>query len=175
MATLKNLLISIFCLTVYAGFAQPRDIRADLIKTYRSQIGVHELTGHNDGVAVENYLHYVGLGKGNPYCASYVCWGYGQNHLPNPCSGYCPDLFRKGVIYKKGAKSNQTPLPADVYGIYFPEKGRIAHVGVVEIWGTKTVTGIEANTNVAGSRDGDGVYRKIRLTGQIAAVSRFLK
>lgn len=66
------------------------------------------------------------------------------------------------------------PLLSDVFGLYFPEKGRIAHVGFIETWGAKTVTTVEGNTNEAGSREGDGVYRKIRLTRQIYAVARYI-
>jgi hypothetical protein len=49
------------------------------------------------------------------------------------------------------------------------------NVGFVDNWTSKTVHTVEGNTNQAGSREGDGVYRKIRLTRQIYAVTRFIK
>lgn len=136
---------------------------------------MRELTGNNDGKAVEMYLHYVGLPKGNPWCAAFVCWNLGQNAVKNPRSGYCPDLFNpKQLVWQRNRKNNGTPRQADVFGIYFPEKKRIAHVGYIDHWSDKTVTTVEGNTNQAGSREGDGVYRKIRLTRQIYAVSRYI-
>ena len=47
----------------------------DIAKT---QIGVAEATGHNDGVQVEKYLKSVGLGKGYPWCAAFVNWSLNQ-------------------------------------------------------------------------------------------------
>ena len=40
----------------------------------KSQIGVKEATGHNDGKQVELYLASVNLTKGNPYCAAGQYW-----------------------------------------------------------------------------------------------------
>ncbi|WP_457289316.1 hypothetical protein [Pedobacter sp. UYP24] len=89
--------------------------------------------------------------------------------------------MEQGVtIYKPsspaiGGKGYGTPQAADVFFIYFPEKKRVAHTGFIHIWGAAYVTTVEGNTNEAGSREGDGVYRKIRLTRQIYAAVSFLK
>ena len=134
------------------------------------------MTGNNDGKSVEAYLKYCRLSKGNPWCAAFVCWCLGQNNIQNPRSGFCPNLFsQKTTIWQRNKKDNIIPLPADVFGLYFSEKGRIAHVGFIEKWTKQTVTTVEGNTNQVGSREGDGVYRKIRLTKQIYAVTRFIK
>jgi hypothetical protein len=56
----------------------------------------------------------------------------------------------------------------DVFGLYFPLKGRIAHVGFVQGKKGNFLTTIEANTSpdaVMGSaadRDGQGVYSRRR-------------
>jgi len=162
---------------------------------YRSQIGVRE-KGTNSGPAVEQYLRYVNLPKGNPWCAAFVCWVLGEAGISNPRSGWTPDLFGKGVIWTKEEKSLNlkaksidrhayplrlitnkqpptTPTTGDVFGLFFPEKGRIAHVGFIDQWdGTWLVT-VEGNTNVSGNREGDGVYRKRRLVRSIYKVARF--
>lgn len=65
------------------------------------------------------------------------------------------------------------PRKGDVFGIYFPDKKRIAHVGFVDSWDDKYVITVEGNTNEAGSREGDGVYRKRRLVGSIYQVARW--
>jgi hypothetical protein len=170
-------IISLFlCLLfVCSGFSGD-PVRDQVKRTYESQIGVREKTGNNDGVKVEAYLRYVGLSKGNPWCASFICWAYGQVGIANPKSGYCPDLFRASrVIYKRTVhKPLVTPRPGDVWGLYFPEKGRVAHVGFVDDWGEKYVVTVEGNTNEAGSREGDGVYRKRRLIRSIYVVANYI-
>jgi len=176
MAKNYYLVIGLLFINVLAGAAQPGNTRASVQHTYACQIGVRELTGNNDGKQVEVYLKYVGLQKGNPWCAAFVCWVLGQNNVPNPKNGYCPTLFSKqNDVWKRTSKTNSNPLPGDVFGIYFAEKKRIAHVGFVDAWTNKTVNTVEGNTNKAGSREGDGVYKKIRLTRQIYAVTRFIK
>lgn len=170
------LLIGLLLINVLACAAQPGNTRASVQRTYTGQVGIRELTGNNDGKQVEVYLKYVGLPKGNPWCAAFVCWVLGQNDVANPKSGYCPTLFiGKNQVWKRDAKNNSVPLTGDVFGIYFKEKGRIAHVGFVDTWSNSTVVTVEGNTNDAGSREGDGVYKKIRLTRQIYAVTRFIK
>ncbi len=171
-----HLIVGLLFINVFACAAQPGNTRAGVQHTYTSQIGTRELTGNNDGRQVEMYLKCVGLPKGNPWCAAFVCWVLGQNKVANPKSGYCPTLFiAKNQVWKRDTKNNTIPLSGDVFGIYFKEKGRIAHVGFVDKWTGKTVVTVEGNTNDAGSREGDGVYRKIRLTRQIYAVTRFIK
>jgi hypothetical protein len=150
----------------------------DAIKSFKESVGLFktDISDHNDGKLVETYLKYCNLSKGNPWCAAFVCWCLGQNNIQNPRSGYCPNLFsQKNTIWQRNKKDNQIPLPADVFGLYFYKKGRIAHVGFIKNWTKQTVATVEGNTNQAGSRDGDGVYRKIRLTRQIYAVTRFIK
>ena len=152
------------------------DGRVKVKSVYESQIGVRELTGKNDGKSVESYLSYVKLGKGYAWCAAFVCWTYGQANIANPRSAWSPDIFpAKAVIYDRNKKENQIPEQGDAFGIYFPDKKRIAHVGFIDKWGTTEVITVEGNTNKAGSREGDGVYRKRRLTGQIYKVARFIK
>ncbi len=67
-----------------------------------------------------------------------------------------------------------TPGTGDIFGLYFPEQARIAHVGFIDKWdGTWLIT-VEGNTNVYGSREGDGVYRKRRLVTSINKVARYI-
>lgn len=66
------------------------------------------------------------------------------------------------------------PQKGDVFGIYFNNVKRIAHAGFVDEWGDKYVITVEGNTNEAGSREGDGVYRKRRPISSIYQVARWL-
>jgi len=174
---------------------------------YTSQIGIRE-KGANSGPAVEKYLSYVDLPKGNPWCAAFVCWALGEAGVRNPRSGWSPDLFpvsktiydrvdngklkrvesgewRMENVALQGLNALTTlnsqlstfnsPGTGDVFALYFPEKGRIAHVGFIDQWdGTWLIT-VEGNTNVSGGREGDGVYRKRRLVRSIYKVARYIK
>lgn len=178
--------------------ASPVDDRARIKRIYDSQIGVRE-TRPNAGPQVEKYLRYVGLGHGQPWCAAFVCWVLAEAGLRNPRSGWSPDLFTESkVVWKRTTltgtvnqklanrkyvppaastatrKVAATPAPGDVFGIYFPEKKRIAHCGFVDAWNGSWVTTVEGNTNGSGDRDGDGVYRKRRQVSTIYRVSRYV-
>jgi len=139
---------------------QTTHARKSLISIAQSQIGVKEATGHNDGKVVEEYLSYVGFKKGAPWCAAFVCWVFGQAGFDLPRTAWSPALFPL-------QKQTTEVKPATVFGIYFPSLKRIAHCGFVERLDGHWVITIEGNTNVAGSREGDGVYRKRRLVNTI--------
>jgi hypothetical protein len=131
--------------------------RQRLIHVARQELGVRELTGHNDGLRVEEYLKLVKLKKGNPYCAAFVSWVFAQAGYPMPRTAWSPALF-------PDTRLTQVVLPGDIFGVYFPEYGRIAHVGIVERLDGDYCISLEANTNPGGSNEGDGVYRRRRLT-----------
>jgi len=173
MAKIKIILLNLFLIVCVVGFAGQNRSVSDI---YRSQIGVRELTGHNDGKQVEAYLASCHLSKGNPWCAAFVTWSYKQAGVKTVVSGYAPNWFPKqNVVYSRKLKKNTTPGTCDVFGIWFANKKRIAHVGFIDEWpaGSFAVT-VEGNTNEAGSREGDGVYRKRRLKSQIYKVSRWI-
>jgi len=193
-------------------------IQQKVQQIYTSQIGIRE-KGTNAGVAVEQYLRYVNLAKGDPWCAAFVCWVYGKAGVGNPRTGWTPDLFRGSkVIWASGEprtknqesrppqnatdeprtriqdprlpqhalfaypsslttnnEQPKTPSTGDVFGLYFPEKNRIAHVGFIDQWDGTWMVSVEGNTNVAGGREGDGVYRKRRLVRSVYKVARYIK
>ena len=142
---------------------------------YTAEIGVRELTGKNDGERVEEYLACVGHKKGAAWCAAFVSWCFKKAEIKAVLSAWSPDWFKTNVIYIRGEKESITPSKADVFGIYYQNKGRIAHVGFIDEWGSNSycIT-VEGNTNNAGSREGDGVYRKRRMKSQIYKISRWI-
>lgn len=183
-----TLLIGLALIACYAFAGQPtqRDFPDApgyecVIDTYQSQIGVLELTGNNDGYEVGQYLSSTGLGEGYAWCAAFVNWSLEQCGYHGPKSpAWSPSWFTDHVIYTKGMitfgnEAYQRPGPGDVFGIYFLSKKRIAHVGFIDQWPNKhyTIT-VEGNTNEAGSREGDGVYRKYRIKSQIYKISRWV-
>lgn len=160
----------IITLLFFAIFGQcEAQSRECVVQAYTSQLGVREATGHNDGADVEKYLSTTGLGKGFAWCAAFVNWAHQQCGYSGPraAAAWSPAWFPTSKLVTH-------PQQGDVFGIYFASKKRIAHVGFIDRWeGNKAYT-VEGNTNEAGSREGDGVYRKIRLQSQIYKVARWI-
>ncbi|MCY1527801.1 hypothetical protein D9M68_628840 [compost metagenome] len=175
MAKSKSILITLLLFVCSLSYAQQSDkLRQEIQRTYTNQIGVRELTGRNDGKEVETYLSYVWLKKGQPWCAAFVSWSFGQNGVRSARSGGCVQLMEQGRTIYRAGKAIENPKKADVFFIYFAEKGRVAHTGFIDKWSDEWVDAVEGNTNQAGSREGDGVYRKKRLKRQIYAVTTFI-
>lgn len=168
MAAVK-LLLGIFCFAFTGSIGlsgrnllekAPIDLsaarqREKLVNTARNELGVRELTGNNDGERVEAYLKVVNLKKGQPWCAAFISWIYAEQNYSVPRSGWSPALFPSSRVVR-------SPLPGNLIGIYFPKLKRIAHVGMIEKLEGNWVVSIEGNTDIQGSAEGDGVYRKRR-------------
>ena len=145
-------------------------------KTYTAEIGVRE-TGFNKGKRVEEYLRAANLGPGNAWCAAFITWTFKQVGIKAVISGYSPNWFQSNVVYKRDDNINRhySPEIGDVFGLYFESKKRIAHVGFIDKQEGNYYITVEGNTNEAGSREGDGVYRKRRHIKTIYAISRWIK
>lgn len=138
---------------------------AAVISAARREIGVREHT-ENSSKRIDLYCVYVGI-KQAPWCAAFVSFCYGQAGYVRPKTAWSPALFPSGRLVKEAA-------PGLVMGIYFPSLGRIGHCGIVErLWGDFVYV-IEGNTNVAGSREGDAVMRRIRHKRTISRYSNWL-
>jgi hypothetical protein len=180
MAKNKNIVACLLCILLLSGVAWGESVnycRECVVDHAYTQVGIRELTGNNDGKEVEAFLRYTNLGAGYPWCAAFVASVLHFCGIKNPASAYSPDWFKKNVVYKRdNSRLNDADkvLPSDVFGIYFPSKGRVAHVGLVVKQDGGYIVTIEGNTNDALSRDGDGVYCKRRLKSQIYVVSRWI-
>jgi hypothetical protein len=127
------------------------------------ELAVREATGHNDGPAVEMFLASVGLGKGYSWCMAFVYWCVKQTALK---------LALKNPLKETGGVLDQWESGHGVH-ISEPEQGAIfimdfgggeGHTGIIT--GVFTDQGIihtiEGNTNDDGSREGIGVFRRVR-------------
>lgn len=141
--------------------------------------GVREV-GKNAGPDVEKYQKCVGLSKGSPWCAAFVSWcvmtSKGLDKAPKWCSGSAVSLYQVAGNSKTCVKV--TPADADFKSKVKPgmvwsraqdaaaaaaaRKGAWCqgHTGIVVKVDDIGFHTIEGNTNAAGSREGDGVYRK---------------
>jgi hypothetical protein len=139
-------------------------------------VGVREATGHNDGQMVETYLAAVNFGKGYAWCAAFCSWVYTQNGIANPKNAWVPSWFVSHIIWQRNnGLKNQMPLPGDVFGLYYPEKKLLGHIGFIHRYREDITITVEGNTNNAGSSEGDGVYMKRRPTRQIYIIARYIK
>lgn len=147
--------------------------------TAEANKGVREV-GKNAGPDVEKYLHCLGMSKGSPWCAAFVSWcvmsSRGLAKPPKWCSGSAVSLFQVAGNFKTVVKV--TPADADFKSKIKPgyiwsraqdaaaaaaaRKGAWCqgHTGIVVKVDDIGFHTIEGNTNAAGSREGDGVYRK---------------
>jgi len=138
-----------------------------ILRIAKSQLVVREATGKNDGKEVEAYLGYTGNRKGEPWCASYVSWVYRMAGYVKPKTAWSPALFPL-------SRQTISPIPADIFGIYSPKLKRIAHCGLVLHTRGNWIYTIEGNTNLEGSREGDGVYRKQRHRRSIKSFANWI-
>lgn len=176
-------MIGIYCLWLIimlapAGGSGTAPTLSTLVQIYRAETGVRELCGRNDGKRVEQYLHYVGLRAGNPWCAAFVCWALGKAGIRNPRTGWSPLLMTAGkpVWRRERHIDPQGAAPVrqgDVFGLYISSLKRVAHVGFVDSWQPPWVVTVEGNTNTEGSNEGDGVYRRRWLCKVLYAIVRF--
>jgi hypothetical protein len=185
MRTTKTLLCSICLLFVglAAGYASAVDtspdydqVRASIATTYHSQLYVRETEGPNNSPEIRQYLAVTGVKTPAPYCAAFVAWCFEQHGVVTVRSAWSPDWFPKAkLIYTKGKPFKDKPRQADVFGIYYPELKRIAHVGFIDKWppGDYAIT-FEANTNTNGSRNGNGNYLKRRVKSNLHSISRWV-
>lgn len=137
-----------------------------IIATAKKEIGIREL-GENAGPRVDQYNRYVGVKKA-PWCASFVSWCFGQAGYAQPRTAWSPALFPT-------ARLTKNPMAGMVLGIYFDSLKRIGHCGIVEEVRNDWIFAIEGNTNLKGSREGDGVYRRIRHKRSIHCFANWLK
>lgn len=135
---------------------------ASLLDAARSSIGIRE-TAHNSGPEIDRWLEYVHARPGDPWCAAWVCGMHRQAavalDIPNPCPRTAGALRLWDLTLPECRQ--QFPAPGDVFVLDTGAPGGAGHVGIIEAVSPdgRTLTTIEANTNSAGSREGDCVAR----------------
>lgn len=143
------------------------DLKTRALVIAQTQIGVRE-TSRNSGPEVDGYLFAVGLDPGNPWCAAFVIWAYGQAATELK--------IREQLLPRTGKVTRLWQKASGRYGRRFPSVGDIychatdpkllespGHCGiVVRIHADGSFTGVEGNTNSSGSRAGDCVWQNRR-------------
>lgn len=123
---------------------------AGALNAARSQLGVREATGRNDGLPANRYSN----GRREPWCANFVAWSFRQAGTPLPGNQrslasvqYMEDQMKANGMFHRG-----TPQPGDI--IFFANRGgsdagRGRHVGIVEKVENGRVHTIEGNSSNA--------------------------
>jgi hypothetical protein len=157
-----------------------------VVNTLSSQVGIKELTGRNDGVEIDKYLISSGFkpNSRNPYCAAFLVWGWKQCGLKQFGNAYSPSWFPKNriVVSKQKGWGNVKDSAVFVFGLYYNNLKRIAHVGYIEQVHTTYIITIEANSSQVAAigsaedrdaKDSGGVWRKRRMKKGIYQVSKW--
>lgn len=155
-------------------------IADDVVRVAKTQIGLRE-TSKNQGPGLAKYwtatTYPTGYANREPYCAAFVCWVVREAclnkvipfSLPNSPVAY--DFEKWGAANaSKGVSvltNKSTPKPGDIFTL-----ATASHVGIIKSVDSLTVTTIEGNTDGSGSREGDGVYEKIRRIATIRKLVR---
>lgn len=143
-------------------------------EVYTAEVGVRELTGHNDGKEVTMYLNSVGLGKGYAWCAAFVHYCLIKAGIPNPVTAWSPTAENKSNMVYSNGRFYKEPRAGDVGTLYYSKLKRIGHTFFYDHkQSDKIYASVEGNTNGAGSREGDGVYRKYRSFNATHSISRW--
>ena len=156
-----------------------------LIQTAEAEVGVEEVNGSNCGPRVNEYkaATWLPADKAWPWCAAFICW-------------IVQEAMRKASIHETaGFKRPRTAGAWDFENWSLaqdsttwtrrPHRGdiepgdivifRFSHIGLAVSAPDKNgnVRTIEGNTDTAGSREGGGVFRKVRRLDQIRSRIRF--
>jgi hypothetical protein len=120
------------------------------------------------------YLRTVGLGKGYSWCSAFVKWSLDEAEVPNKINAWSPTAENKKRFIYQSRRFIDEPEPGDVFTIWFPRMKRIGHTGFFDGQQNESIIiTVEGNTNEAGSREGDGVYKKYRSLKTIHSISRW--
>jgi hypothetical protein len=157
----------------------PDYIRTLVVAEARSWIG-HKEIKPNWSPEIERWLKQVGIKFPAAWCAAWLAAMYRAHCVANPENAWCPawstGKWRLQVVYDRSKDNwrDMKLLPGDVCTIYNARLKRDAHVFMVEKESSENVHSIEGNTNITGSREGDGVYARVRHKSQVNKVVRLV-
>lgn len=142
----------ILCFILGFHYSYSQSIRQEVLALAHSYINVKE-TKENRGPEVDKIIRRCGYTPPIPWCSCLVYVIYDSCNLKTPSNpAYSPNWFTSNLT--------DNPLPADVVGIYFSAKGRIAHDGILDTIINKDFIYTSGNTNDYNVNEGDKVMTK---------------
>ena len=148
----------------------------NLLTSAKRWNGVEELTGNNDHPMITIAMNLCGLSgdKGYPWCAACMAEIYDNANIPAPHSARVVNWFKQNVVWKREwGEKLFTIQPGMVGAIYYNRLGRYGHIVLIVREDNNNYYTLEGNTNAAGSREGQGFYKKIRSKQNIAAIADY--
>jgi peptidoglycan hydrolase-like protein with peptidoglycan-binding domain len=140
-----------------------------VIEIASGEVGkMEEPIGSNKGKHVERYQKTVGIPVGSPWCMAFVYWCFNEAcNIHNRMNV----LVKTGSVLEHWNKSEAKKItslqaienpslvkPGHIFII--STGGGTGHTGIVESVHGGFLTTIEGNTNIGGSREGIGVFRR---------------
>ncbi len=171
--------------TVPPNATAPSQLLATVLQLASREVGTMEdPLGSNRGPRVDQYLRAVGLNPADgsfPWCAAFVYFCFQQAaktlDVPNPAikDAGVLDLWNKagsqGIRRIAAVEASTTPSLVQPGCLFVITTGSgNGHTGLVEQIAGVRLTTIEGNTNLGGSREGIGVFRRTGRT--IATINR---
>jgi hypothetical protein len=166
--------IMFFGLVLLHASGAPASTRECVVASASADVGVRELTGRNDGPAVERYQRHVQAPPSSSWCAAFVSYHLSACGVANPRSAWSPAFALAKDRVWTPRKALRDPLPADVFTLYYPHLGRVGHAGLVAGRDGRYIRTLEGNTSGGGSRDGDGVYPRRRELSKVYAITNYI-
>jgi|ERR1019366_202397 hypothetical protein len=153
-----------------------------VIKIAESLLYIREKTGNNDHPMIDKMLDYLGLPHHLSWCLAFCLWCFHSafNPMPYPKIARCSTFLER--VESQPWKYEVFSSEDVAWGIKKVTPGTIMIFSHSKVNGKNNWNGhaalvmeqvnprlfktIEGNTNAAGSREGDGVYKKTRTPKQ---------
>lgn len=175
--------------------AAPPQLPCVAVSSSAHYLGVRERTGHNDHPLIDKWAKEVGLdnkaqikqtGMGYSWCLLFVRGMYQEASTKLSVKNPLPKIA--GVVnlfeYAKANELRFKVIDTDdvIAGVekavtgdilIMIHKGGKGHTGIITPKSSNLqVNSREGNTNQAGSREGDGVYNKVRTVSSLSSLIR---
>lgn len=128
------------------------NMRTNVIKVARSQIGFREPTGDDKYIRWYNSVNNTSFAMNVPWCAMFASWVLREASVPDTllpnfasCSVALEWAKKKKIWYSR--LTNHVPKPGELILFDWNTDGRQDHVGIVETVSANQITTIEGNTS----------------------------
>ncbi len=113
--------------------------------------------------------------KGYAWCAAAQAEIFYVAEIEAPRSARVVDWFNENSWQMKHGKIPVGIKPEGmVGGLYYNNLGRLGHIFLIVGEDKNNFFTMEGNTNIAGSREGDGFYKKVRPKSTVATLADYI-
>lgn len=165
-----------------------KTLSSELVHIAKSEVGVEEIDGTNCSPRVNEYKAATNLNPKQPWpwCAAFVCWCVREaaksagveftKTFRRPVTAGALDLERWSREQDRATWTKAPPngdiQPGDLVTFKFKAGGHVG-IAISEPDENGFFHTVEGNTDSAGSREGGGVFKKLRKSSAIHGRIRF--